>query len=126
MADLVVPSGAEVVINTAPFKDAKALHKAVLREMIGRDIDIATALTVAASNAIEAALAPCLARCLYNNQKITDQTFEKDEARGDYYAIAIACGKANTNPLFDSLFSALAENGLLKKMEVKDELPKSV
>ena len=116
MTDLAVPSGAVVVINAAGWKEAKQLKKAIEREMaITGSISLPTVLLVDSSDAVDAALAPCLARCLYNGEKIIEKTFDSTSARADYYDSVIACVKENLAPLAESLLSKLSEYGILKK-----------
>lgn len=123
MAEIKVPSGSKVVINAAPWKDAKELKKAIERELAAKgaslefnEASLAVAfLAVDGSDAVERALAPCLLRCTYNDEKITESTFDPPEARKDYYDIVIACMKENLSPLADSLFSELEKMGVLRK-----------
>lgn len=125
--EITVPSGATVVINHASWKDAKRLKQAIEREIIvGGEINLSTVLLVDSSTAVDEALAPCLARCLYNNEKITDQIFDDPKARGDYYDIAMACVKENLAPLGESLLSKLRLFGLVKQAKnPQNDGPKS-
>lgn len=126
MTDLTVPSGAAVVINAAGWKEAKQLKKAIEREIaVTGSISLPTVLLVDSSDAVDAALAPCLARCLYDGQKIIDQTFDNPKNRADYYDIVIACVKENLGPLADSLLSKLDEYGIVKKQAVTKSVPES-
>ena len=126
MGIVSVPSGAEVTINLASWEAAKALKKAIEREIAGNGgLNLATVLMVDSSDAVDAALMTCLARCLYNKEKITSVTFDKAEARGDYYDIAIACVKENLGPLAESLLSKLNEYGLMTKQAEAKKDPKS-
>lgn len=112
MTEIVVPSGAAVTINPASFEAAKTLEKAILREMGISGINnmaniISTALLIVSSESVNAALWPCLARCLYEKEKIIQQTFDKPERRKDFYPLVQACLEENIGPLFDGLRSAL-------------------
>lgn len=112
MAKIEVPSGAEVIINAASFEAAKLLERAILRETGLSGINslanvVSTALTVVSAESVNAALWPCLARCLYEKEKITMNTFDKAERRKDFYPVAQACIEENIGPLFDGLRSAL-------------------
>lgn len=114
--EITVPSGAAVAINPAPFKDAKALKMAIEREIaMSPGFGIPTVLLVDSSPSVDAALWPCLVRCTYADEKITESTFNKAEARADYYAIVKACLEVNLRPLLDGLLSQLTEYGLLSK-----------
>lgn len=116
MPSINVPSGARVVINTAPWKDAKILKQAVQREVAlsAAGFGLETLFLVDSSEAVDIALQPCLIRCTYNDEKITDQTFDSLESRADYYDIRIACLKENLGPLWESLRLKLSELGLLR------------
>jgi hypothetical protein len=119
--EFTAPSGAKVVINPAPWVAAKALKKAIGREVIdigtdaGTDAILSHVLKVDCSDEVDAALWPCLARCTRNEHKIIEATFDDLEARKDYYEIAFACAKENLSPLVESLFSKLLALGLIKK-----------
>lgn len=116
MAELVGPSGAKIVINPAPWKDAKGLKNAIQKAAATTELKISmddvggllrTFLQTDSAPEVDAALAPCLARCTRNGEKITDATFEEVDARQDYYEIVFACVKENLGPLVDSLIAKL-------------------
>ncbi len=124
--DINLPSGATATINIAPWKDAKILKRAIEREMsITGSVDLRTALMVDSSEVVDAAIAPCLSRCLYNGEKIIESTFDKAEARQDYYDIIIACVKENLAPLAASLLLKLQEFGIVKKQANTEKGQKS-
>lgn len=116
--EFTAPSGAKVVINLAPWKDAKALKKALEREAaaagsiipqnMGDAASVITLLKIDGSEAFDAALWPCLVRCTRNDVKIVEETFDTAEARKDYYDIVQHCLKENLGPLVESLFSKFA------------------
>jgi threonine aldolase len=126
MAELTVPSGAVVVINPASWKEAKQLKKAIEREIaLTGSLSLPAVLLVDSSDAVDAALAPCLARCLYDNEKIIEKTFDDPKARADYYDIVVACVKENLAPLAESLLLKLKEYGIVKKQADTGNAPKS-
>ena len=129
MVEFVSKSGAEIVINMAPWLDAKRLKAAIEKEaaVAGVKLDdlkadvsvlISTALSVDSSEAVDAALWACLVRCTRNKEKITPATFNTEEGRQDYYEIMLECLKVNFSPLFGSLLSVLPED-LLAAMTAK-------
>lgn len=129
MTELTGKSGANIVINAAPWKDAKELKRAIEQQVslngidITKETDIASLLLrIDGSDLVENALWPCLIRCTRNDEKITMQTFDSLEARKDYYEIVIACVKENLSPLVESLFLQFA--GLLATKNLGDS-PKS-
>lgn len=115
MTVFTAPSGAEVAINPAGWVAAKRLKMALERELaqIANPFTINAVMMIDSSELVDTALWPCLNRCLYKGEKITEQTFDKPEARGDYYEVIIACVKENLGPLAESLRSKLIEHGLL-------------
>lgn len=121
--ELTAPSGATVIINPAPWIDAKTLKKALEEQIgltgltLGSDLTqvLSKILLIDSSDKVDTALMACLARCLRNNEKITNETFNNVEARADYYQIAFACAKVNIGPLVESLSSLLSELGVMKK-----------
>ena len=102
MTEIKTPTGATVVINPASFKEANTLKIAVLREDGTGKFNINTIDT---SDAVLAAIWPCLARCTYNANKITPDTFEKPETREDYYSVINACVVENLRPFMKGLIS---------------------
>lgn len=117
--EFTTKTGKKVLIGLAPWPDAKKLKAAIEREVanagikIGADTDpgafLSAALLVDSSEAVDSALVACLARCTYDGNRITEQTFESADARKDYYEIAHACMKENIGPLVEGLLSALPE-----------------
>jgi hypothetical protein len=114
-----LPSGAELRITLAPFTVAKSLYQAVLEETklvrLDANMDIDTNLLKdlfcigLSSKKIEAALDDCMKRCLYNNLKITADTFEAEEARQDYITVCFEVGKANIEPFLKALMPKLKQ-----------------
>lgn len=115
--EFIAPSGAIAVINITSFEEANNLKKAVERELLTCDLNdpFKLALIVDSSDAVEAALWPCLNRCLYNGQKIIKSTFNDAEARKDYHAIAVECARINIGPFVESLSLQLQTLGMSKK-----------
>jgi hypothetical protein len=121
--EFFAPSGAVVVINPAPWQDAKRLKNALEKEIaldasfsLSLDADlIATILRVDSSEAVDAALWPCLGRCLRGKEKIAPAVFDDVAARADYYQIVKACIEENLRPLVESLSSVLIDLGILRK-----------
>lgn len=119
MTEFTAPSGAKILITPADWKSAKVLKKAIEKELnLDEGLDftnpatwIKNIISVDSSDAVDSALWPCLARCTRDNEKITEQTFDKLEARQDYYEIVSACIKENLGPLVESLFSKLSALG---------------
>lgn len=129
---------ANVVINSAPFIEAVALKSAISRTLAkdakfdidlkslkaksakGIDIDfnkfLSAGLSIDGSPEVNAALFVCLARCTYNDVKITEKMFDTTEtAQEDYYEILLACAKVNLTPFFKGLVSRLS--GIGEKIE---------
>ncbi len=113
-----LPSGALLSVKTAPFKDARELYKAILREMKFVQIDfkpdsktdfqqylLQFFLSGFSSDEIERALWKCMARCLYNGSRIVEDIFEPVEARGDYLKCCVEVAKENIIPFGMSLYA---------------------
>lgn len=119
--EIKLPSGSKLKINMAPFAESKRLYQVILGEaksvrVNGKDetFNLVKDLfcTALSSTAIEEALKPCLERCLYNGQRITDATFEPESARVDYYDILSEVAQENIRPFTNALmqqFSPLLE-----------------
>lgn len=131
MVKLKATSGAEIIINEAPWPDAKRLKMAVQTELanaginLGLDEDVGTLLSaflkVDSAKAVDEALWPCLARCTRNGLKITESLMDEDPtARRDYYDIITACAKENLFPLYESLYLKFAGFLKAKKKSASD------
>ncbi len=114
MRSVSLPSGATLQIGVAPFAVAKNLHQALLRELssvqIQGEMDLVSVWKDLfclgfSSKHIDAAMTPCLARCLYNGAKIDDQTFEPVANRDDYMTVLMEVAKENVLPFAKSLFA---------------------
>lgn len=117
MQQFTAPSGAEVIINPASWKDAKTLKNAIEREIAQSNTDsmLNNIMMVDSSPVVDGALWPCLIKCTRGGLKIVPETFDDVAARQDYYAIAEACIMENLRPLVESLFSRLSTLGLITK-----------
>lgn len=135
MVEFIAKSGKKVVVNTAPWVDAKNLKAAIEKEAskagfkfdMQADISslLSMALSVDSSPDVETALYSCLARCTRDNNKITMQTFDAKEAREDYYEIVKSCLMENFAPLVVSLLSVLPANILTAAKKQAENTPKS-
>lgn len=130
----ILPSGAQLNITVAPFADAHALLKAILRSVKGMslpqnisEVDMSMAgiagnpqlfgtvvdkiLSVAVSDDVEKALFKCLERTTYDGVKIHPVIFDDpkytDRIREDYYSICLKVIEANCKPFFKTAFSEL-------------------
>lgn len=123
--------GAALEVSPASFQEAQALRKAVLSEIekvrlnFGQGVSLADFLSkdlgseavetlkniisrLMASEVIEAALWPCMARATYNKTKITPDLFEDVKTRGDYFEVAGEVMVFNLRPFFVNLASLLS------------------
>lgn len=121
-----MPSGAILEINLAPFADANALNKAVAKELLKIKIDKDLELedpnfikdlvcTAISSDEIMGALWSCFKRCTYNNLKINQDSFESEEARGDYFNVCKEVLIGNLAPFGKSLLSQFGASYSEKK-----------
>lgn len=144
--EFTTESNAEVVINMANFIDASRLRVAVLGAIKESGVEISKVdiekllsgvkedmgaavksgaldslldmvISLDCSEKVNNEIFNCLKRSTYNSEKITRDTFNELEARGDYYHIVIMCLKVNLTPFFKTLFSKLSALQLMKKQE---------
>lgn len=115
---VVLPSGAKLMVQAAPFATAKALYHAILREMslvrVSTKGDFEDMLKTAfclgfSSPDIENCLWHCFERCTYNGLKIDGDTFEPLAHRADYTNVCVEVTKANVYPFVKSLFAQFSE-----------------
>lgn len=114
-----LPSGAKLKITLAPFKDARNLLQACMSELkelkIDGDDEIDHNLlkdifcSGISSKKIEEALDVCMTRVLYNNEKISEDTFEPEKARGDYLMVQYLVAKENLFPFGKGLYAEYAQ-----------------
>lgn len=114
MREIKLPSGATLKIPVVPFATAKALYQALLAELKNISIDpkgdtaslFKDLFCVGFSSPkIEACLWECFKRCLYNELKIDDQTFEPVERRDDYMKVCVAVATETVTPFAKSLYA---------------------
>lgn len=114
MREIKLPSGATLKVAPAPFAISKDLYQAVLRDM--KEVSIKDGLDIAeilkqffcvgfSSKEVEALTWKCLERCLYNGERITEDTFEPIERRDDYLKVVAEVVKENVLPFAKSLYA---------------------
>lgn len=118
MREHKLPSGAILKVSPAPFKEAKALYQAILKE--GRGIEVSSKTELAAlykeifcagfsSVEVERCLEACFKRCQYCDSrgelKIDESTFEPVNARDDYMTVCMEVAKENVLPFVKSLYA---------------------
>lgn len=115
MREVTLPSGAILKVNPAPFTDAKSLYKAILAEAKDIKIDSKTELASIfkdifcssfASDVVESKLWPCMRRCLYNDLKVEESTFEPEKSREDFTQVCMEVAKENVSPFLKNLYAA--------------------
>lgn len=118
MKEVKLPSGAILKITPSPFKEAKALYQAILKEAKGISISAGTDMAALykdlfcaafSSPEIEKCLWDCFKRCTYNagngDLRIAEDTFEPVAARDDYMSVCIEVAKENVIPFGKSLYA---------------------
>ena len=115
IVSFTLPSGAKLEVDEAPFRVAESLNDAIMDE--GKKLVISgtdevdynfiknVALTGFSSKPIKLALNECMKRALYNGLKITEDTWEPTEARGDYYLACFHVAEVNVRPFMKNLFA---------------------
>lgn len=115
MKEITLPSKAVLKIQLAPFADSRALYQALLEEAKGLKLDMSAEVdgnfykdifcVGFSSKKIEACIWKCMERCLYNDLKMTLDTFEAVEARGDYMQVLFEVTKENVSPFTKDLYA---------------------
>ena len=125
--EIVLSSGAKLIITMAPFEDADDLQKAVIHAFLavgGKEKDLTNSdmltiiLTCAASKEVTKALFKCGERAVYcpdgtseSSMPVSKSMFDLpkvgEKAREDYYPILSEIGKVNLKPFWTALCSVL-------------------
>ena len=131
MKKIDLPSGSSLEIYLLPFEEAAFLFRMFSKEMGDLNITIKDFAFLGSSKNIDEiefgfqefinlkgplcsllsneklinAGRSCLSKCIYNNLKITNTTFESEEARGDFYPCIFYAIKENVSPFFGNLLS---------------------
>lgn len=85
-------SGANLEVTLAAFVEGHKLFKVVTDELGDIDFDNDSvqklSFRLMSSDAVEAALWPCMGRATYNNMKLSKELFEDGDVRGDFITVA--------------------------------------
>ncbi len=117
---VTLKNGALLTVSLAPFADANRLLKAIARELAlvsfdlgdldlkeisGKDINVLknAVFQLLQSDAVESAVMKCAEKCLYNNQRITSETFAAETDRPAYLPVVWEVIRANLSPFFAGL-----------------------
>lgn len=112
--EVKLPSGANLRIQIAEFAVSKALAQALSKELNIVSLKMDAGLPEFmkqlfcesfSSPTIEKCIWDCMERCTINKIKITKDSFEPIEARGDYLEVLLEVAKANVAPFTKSLFA---------------------
>lgn len=111
---VTLPSGAKLDITVSPFPVARNLYQAIASELKALKVETVTELdanllkdvflTALSSKPIESALWACMDRATYKGLRITQDTFEPEDAREDYFAVCMEVAQENVRPFTKSLF----------------------
>lgn len=127
-----LPSGRKLLLQIADFDTSYALFEVAMSELrqvkLGDSIKLAAGMdvqkllqqdlpidglkdlfcTAVSSRSIRSALGECFKGCQYNGEAINDQTFQDEDARGDYLPAAWEVMSLNLAPFFKGLASKLS------------------
>jgi hypothetical protein len=124
MTEVTLKSGRVLRIQIAPFADASKLRKVVASELLSVNVEVAkldlktdlsrldpgalntmknVACRLLSSDPVEAAFFACAARCTIDGAAIKRDTFENEDARGDFLPAAWEEIRANLAPFFEGL-----------------------
>lgn len=105
------PSLVQGFMAVAVNKDLAGPAKtaALLTALGVEDVDTVknTIFQLIGSEGLEAAMFDCMNSCTYNGARITQETFEPEGAREDFYPIVWEVLKLNLRPFFKGLASTL-------------------
>lgn len=129
MREVDLPSGAKLKFHQAPYRDAYSLFQSFLEEMRSLKLDPKMDLgdpnlkkdvfcSLVISKKFEAKLSECMKRALYNELRITDDTWEPAEARGDYIPACFEVAMENIAPFMKGLY---AKSNLLEEIAAKSQ-----
>lgn len=117
MKDIKLQSGATLRITLAPFTESRQLFQAVLKEMGHLKLDDMADVdanffkdifcALLSSKEVEKEIWICMGRALYNDEKITEETFEDEKAREDYIAVCYEIAWVNIGPFMKGLYAKL-------------------
>ena len=118
MKKVTLPSGKILEISLASFSEANALSKAIAAEIknlkIDKELDLQDpnflkdiVCTAISSEQILDCLKICMKRCMYDNQKINDDSFEPEENRQDYFFVCKEVLLETMRPFLKGLSSQL-------------------
>lgn len=117
-------NGAKVILNPASLQDAFKLKSEIEKALIANGIKLEEAidndifslvLALDSSETVFDLMFKCMEKSSYNGVKITKETFEPEDARGDLYEVFFYCLKVNIYPFF---------KGLLSRLNIRFEMPK--
>lgn len=118
MKEFSLPSGATLRVSLSPFGTSRALYQAILDEVKNLKLDPKADVdvnlfkdlfcTLLASKKVEAQVWECMKKATYNNIRITEDTFEPEEARQDYFEVMMNVAKENVMPFMKSLSAQYA------------------
>lgn len=121
---------AKVILNAAPLEDAFRLKAALQKALLSQNINLQeltdgdlfkVMLALDSSPEVYNCMFDCLKKSSYNGIKITRETFEPEETRGDLYEVFFYCLKVNVYPFFKSLLSRFGirfgKNGNIQKQK---------
>lgn len=110
-----LPSSAVLEVDLAPFADGKALYQAFLEEVQGVRLDPQAQVDVnmwkefaciaLSSKKVEKAIWVCMGRATYNKLKVTQDTFEPEDARQDYFDTMMHVAEVNVRPFTKPLLA---------------------
>ncbi len=133
LKEIVLPSGAILKVNLASFSVSKDLYQAILEEARTLKVDFSFDADLKlemfkdilcmslSSKKIERAIWECMRVAIYNGSKITEDLFESEEVRGDYFNIMFEVAQLNIAPFTKNLFAllsplkAVVDNGLAQR-----------
>lgn len=124
MHEVTLKSGRTLRLAVAPFAVANKLRKTVASELLKVEIDVGkidmsmdirnldpralntlknVVCQLLASDQVEACFFECAGRCTLDGQAVKRETFDSEDARGDFLPCAWEVIRHNLAPFFESL-----------------------
>lgn len=115
MEPIKLPSGRELKITLSPFHVSRDLYQAMLEEIVNLKLDMHADIDgnlyknifciALSSKKIEKALWKCMEKTTIDGIRVTEDSFEAEDHRDDYFNVMFEVAKANIQPFTKSLYA---------------------
>jgi hypothetical protein len=113
MVDFITPSGVKLEISLSDYSTCFDLLREVRRAQKNGSVET---IDVCIDPAVDKLIFKCLERATYNGLRINRDTFESEQARGDYFFISDKVLDVNLHPFVSRLSSGSEDMSPGKKI----------